>query len=46
MPFVDVPSLPILEPRAGWRGQFVHSEHMTFVYYAIAADSTGAPHAA
>ncbi len=40
MPFVDVPSLPILEPRDGWRGQFFHSEHMTFVYYAIAAGSS------
>ena len=40
MPFVDVPSLPTLEPRTGWRGQFFHSEHMTFVYYAIAAGSS------
>jgi quercetin dioxygenase-like cupin family protein len=40
MPFVDVSSLPILEPRAGWRGRFFHSEHMMFVYYAIAADSS------
>jgi quercetin dioxygenase-like cupin family protein len=39
VPFVDVPTLPILEPKAGWRGQFFHSEHMTFVYYTIAADS-------
>jgi mannose-6-phosphate isomerase-like protein (cupin superfamily) len=39
MPFVDVPTLPVLEPRAGWRGQFFHSKHMTFVYYAIDADS-------
>jgi quercetin dioxygenase-like cupin family protein len=27
----------ILAPRAGWQGRFFHSEHMTFVYYAIAA---------
>jgi quercetin dioxygenase-like cupin family protein len=40
VPFVDVPSLPTLEPRTGWRGQFFHSEHMTFVYYAIAAGSS------
>ena len=40
MPFVDVPSLPILEPRAGWQGRFFHSEHMTFVYYAIDAGSS------
>src|SRR6516225_2937445 len=39
VPLVDVPSLPILEPRAGWHGQFFHSEHMTFAYYAIAAGS-------
>jgi quercetin dioxygenase-like cupin family protein len=39
MPLVDVPSLPILEPRPGWQGRFFHSEHMTFVYYAIAAGS-------
>lgn len=39
MPLVDVPSLSVLEPRAGWRGQFFHSEHMTFAYYAIEAGS-------
>jgi quercetin dioxygenase-like cupin family protein len=40
MPFVDVPSLPILEPLAGWRGRFFHSKRMTFVYYAIDAGSS------
>jgi quercetin dioxygenase-like cupin family protein len=35
MPFVEVAGLPVLEPRPGWRGQFFHSEHMTFAYYAI-----------
>ena len=40
MPFVDVPSLPTLEPKTGWRGQCFHSEHMTFVYYTIAAGSS------
>ena len=40
MPIVDVPSLPIVEPKAGWRGQFFHSEHMTFVHYAIDAGSS------
>jgi quercetin dioxygenase-like cupin family protein len=39
VPLVDVPSLPIREPRAGWQGRFFHSAHMTFVYYAIAAGS-------
>jgi mannose-6-phosphate isomerase-like protein (cupin superfamily) len=37
VPFVDVDRLPVLEPRPGWRGQFFHSAHMTFAYYAIAA---------
>jgi quercetin dioxygenase-like cupin family protein len=36
VPFVEVDDLPVLEPRPGWRGQFFHSEHMTFAYYAIA----------
>jgi quercetin dioxygenase-like cupin family protein len=40
VPVVDVPSLPIREPRDGWRGQFFHTEHMTFAYYAIAADAS------
>lgn len=35
MPFVDISDLPILEPRPGWRGRFFHSDHMTFVHYAI-----------
>jgi unsaturated pyranuronate lyase len=39
VPFVDVDRLPVLEPRPGWRGQFFHSAHMTFAYYAIAADA-------
>jgi quercetin dioxygenase-like cupin family protein len=35
--FVDPRSLPVREPRPGWKGRFFHSEHMTFVYYDIAA---------
>jgi mannose-6-phosphate isomerase-like protein (cupin superfamily) len=40
VPVVDVPSLPVVEPRPGWRARFFHSGHMTFAYYEIAADST------
>jgi mannose-6-phosphate isomerase-like protein (cupin superfamily) len=39
VPVVDVPSLPVVEPRPGWRAQFFHSGHMTFAYYEIAAGS-------
>jgi unsaturated pyranuronate lyase len=40
VPVIDVLSLPVVEPRAGWRAQFFHSGHMTFAYYAIAPGST------
>jgi quercetin dioxygenase-like cupin family protein len=40
VPVVDVPSLPVVEPRPGWRARFFHSGQMTFAYYEIAADST------
>jgi len=36
VPFVDPSTLPVREPRPGWRGRFFHSEHMTFAYYDIA----------
>jgi len=39
VPFVDASELSPREPRAGWSGRFFHSEHMTFVYYAIDADA-------
>src|SRR5262245_14150729 len=35
MPFVDTGTLPVKEPRPGWRARFFHSEHMTFGYYDI-----------
>ena len=44
MPFVDPETLPVLEPRPGWRGRFFHSEKMTFAYYEIAADAGVHPH--
>jgi len=35
MPFVETSELPVREPRPGWRGRFIHSDHMTFAYYDI-----------
>ena len=40
MPFVDVSSLRSKEPLPGWEGRFVHSEHMTFAYYTVAAGAS------
>ena len=44
MPFVDPETLPVLEPRPGWRGRFFHSEKMTFAYYEIATGAGVHPH--
>jgi quercetin dioxygenase-like cupin family protein len=34
MTFIDTNHLKVQEPRAGWK---VHSQNMTFAYYAVAA---------
>jgi unsaturated pyranuronate lyase len=36
VPFIDTDELSVKEPRAGWKGRFFHSEHMTFAYYTVA----------
>jgi hypothetical protein len=33
MPFVDTSQLRVIERLPGWKGQFFHSEHMTFAHY-------------
>lgn len=45
MGFIEVRNLPEVEPKAGWHGQFFHSEHMTFAYYAIDAGAALPAHA-
>lgn len=40
MSFIDTNELSVKEPRAGWKGRFFHSEHMTFAYYAVAAGAS------
>lgn len=42
---IDVASLREVQPKAGWRGRFFHSAHMTFAYYEIDAGATLPPHA-
>jgi quercetin dioxygenase-like cupin family protein len=38
--FIDTNELSVKEPRAGWKGRFFHSEHMTFAYYTVAAGAS------
>jgi quercetin dioxygenase-like cupin family protein len=38
--FIEVGSLPEVQPKDGWRGRFFHSEHMTFAYYSIEAGAS------
>ncbi len=45
MGFIELESLPELEPKTGWHGRFFHSEHMTFAYYLIDEGATLPPHA-
>jgi len=45
MPFIDVKSLSLKEPRAGWQGRFFHSAEMTFGYYSVTAGSSIHEHA-
>jgi unsaturated pyranuronate lyase len=40
MPFIDTRDLRVVEPRAGWKGRFFHSDHMTFAYYSVAAGAS------
>ena len=35
MPFVDTSKVEPRSPLPGWSGRFVHSEHMTFVYWNV-----------
>lgn len=37
MPFIELATLPEREPVAGYRGRFVHSQHMTVAHWQIAA---------
>jgi quercetin dioxygenase-like cupin family protein len=37
MPMIDTNRLEVKEPRAGWRGRFFHSPHMTFAHYTVEA---------
>ena len=40
MPFVRPSDMLSGTPLPGWSGRFLHSEHMTFAHYDIAADAT------
>ena len=40
MPFIDTRALRVAEPRAGWKGRFFHSDHMTFAYYSVTAGAS------
>jgi hypothetical protein len=35
MPFVDTATVEPRTPLPAWSGRFVHSEHMTFVYWNV-----------
>jgi quercetin dioxygenase-like cupin family protein len=45
MAFIDTNELRVVEPLAGWKGRFFHSEHMTFAYYTVAAGASVHEHA-
>jgi quercetin dioxygenase-like cupin family protein len=40
MPFIDTRQLRSKEPLPGWEGRFLHSQHMTFGYYRVAAGAS------
>jgi quercetin dioxygenase-like cupin family protein len=40
MPFLDTTSLPLVERLPGWRGQYFHTQNMTFAHYDFARGST------
>jgi len=35
MPFVDTAAIEPRTPKRGWLGRFVHSEHMTFLFWDV-----------
>jgi len=37
MPFIDTATIPVKEPRPGWKGRFFSSANMTFGHYEIEA---------
>jgi len=37
MGYIDLDNLPVKSPFPGWRGQFVRSAGMTFVYWDVSA---------
>ena len=45
MPFVDTTQLETKEPLPGWKGRYLHSQHMTFGYYDVVAGASIHPHA-
>lgn len=45
MGLIETDALPRISPKAGWRGRFFHSAHMTFAYYEIEAGAALPAHA-
>ena len=45
MTFLDLAECDVNEPFPGFKGRFVHSEHMTFVHWDITAGATLPDHA-
>lgn len=45
MPFIDTHALRSKEPLPGWRGRYLHSQHMTFGYYSVTAGASIHAHA-
>jgi unsaturated pyranuronate lyase len=45
MPFIDTHNIEAREVRPGWRGRFVHSEHMTLGYWEVAKGASIHEHA-
>ncbi len=40
MPFIDTSQLKVKEPLPGWKGQYFHSNNMSFAYYGVAAGAS------
>ena len=40
MPFINTADLKVVEPLPGWKGRFLHSEHMTFMHYTVDAGAS------
>jgi len=45
MPFIDLAKSKTREPMPGFRGRFVHSEHMSFVHWTLEAGTPLPEHA-